>query len=84
MSDKRRVAGQSEHAAAAIATPGRQFAGEHATQRPAAQPGVLRQRRIKLIEPLLKIARLQVGQRLDLDAQVLVQAAQSRRQRLQR
>ncbi|MCY1443909.1 hypothetical protein D9M71_603510 [compost metagenome] len=76
MADKRRVARQGQQAAATVATARRQFGREHATQRPAAQPGVLWQAGVKFIKPKLEIARVQLRQRLNVHPQVFVQALQ--------
>ncbi len=51
-----RVARQRQQPAAAIATARRQLRSEHTAQRPAAQPGVFRQRRVQFLDPLRQFA----------------------------
>ena len=84
MGDETRVARQGQQAAAPLATARRQLGREHAAQRPAPKPGIVRQRRIEFVEPFTKFAGLKRRQGFDLYLQMLVQAVQRSGQRLQR
>ena len=66
MGDETRVARQGQQATAPLATACRQLGREHAAQRPAPEPGIVRQRRIELIEPFTEFAGLQRRQGFDL------------------
>ncbi len=84
MGDKTRVARQRQEPAATRAAPGGQLSGEHSTEGPTAQPGVVRQRGVEFVEPLIQVAGVQRRQRFDMHLQVLIQATQGSGQRLQR
>ncbi|MNP26812.1 hypothetical protein D3C76_1196860 [compost metagenome] len=78
------VAAQGQQAAAVITAPACQLTGQHAAERPAAQPRISRQLAIEVVDPGLHIGFGQFRQGHQLDLQACILSPEAGSQWLQR